>query len=165
VSGQPKLRRAPQESTATESRARPAEAGRGRGVELTAHRSGWSPQRCRSHVAKGDVRAAADCRLPKQVDPRRCRFVQAPKRPERLDCRHVRVPKGSGLTDEVTEEPVSRRRHRSNGKRDTRRDPMTPLMGFVLLPAKSTQVIVVLVFRASTIHSQGFSPSQRFDPT
>lgn len=44
-----------------QSRARPTEAGRGRGVELTAHRSGWPPQRCRSRVAKGDVRAAADC--------------------------------------------------------------------------------------------------------
>ena len=42
---------------------------------------------------------------------------------------------------------------------------MTPPMRFELLPAKSTQVIVVLVCRANTIHSQGFSPSQRFDPT
>jgi hypothetical protein len=73
--------------------------------------------------------------------------------------------KGSGHADEVTEEPVSRHSHRSNGKRDTCRDPMTPPMRFVLLPTKSTQVIVVLVFRASTIHSQGFSPSQRLIPT
>jgi hypothetical protein len=84
---------------------------------------------------------------------------------ERLDCRRVRVPEGSGHSDEVTEEPVSRRCHRSNGKRDTCRDPMTPPMGFVLLPAKSTQAIVVLVFHANTIHSQGFSPSQRLIPT
>jgi hypothetical protein len=91
-----------------QSRARPTEAGRGRGVELTAHRSEWLPQRCRSRVAKGDVRAAADCRLPKQVDLRRRRFVQSPKR---LSASTVGVSgfhKGSGHTDEVTEEPVSR---------------------------------------------------------
>lgn len=33
------------------------------------------------------------------------------------------------------------------------------------LPAKSTRVIVVSVCLTDTIHSQGFSPSQRFDPT
>jgi hypothetical protein len=42
---------------------------------------------------------------------------------------------------------------------------MTPPMRFGVLPAKATQVIVVLDCLTSTIHSQGFSPSQRFNPT
>ena len=33
------------------------------------------------------------------------------------------------------------------------------------LSAKPTQVIVMLVYLTSTVRSQGFSPSQRFDPT
>jgi hypothetical protein len=36
--------------------------------------------------------------------------------------------------------------------------------GVRFLPASTTRAIVVLVCLTSTVHSQGFSPSQRFDP-
>jgi hypothetical protein len=54
---------------------------------------------------------------------------------------------------------------RSNGVRRHAQNSMTPPMGFGPLSAKSAQAIVdVLVCLASTLRSQGFSPSQRIGP-
>jgi hypothetical protein len=70
----------------------------------------WGERRCRADrppkwVAfstvpfahrRGDVRAAADCRLPKQVDVRRCRFVRTPKRPSASTAGMSGFPKEAG---------------------------------------------------------------------
>lgn len=40
-----------------------------------------------------------------------------------------------------------------------------PSLGFWTLMAKQARAIVMLVYLASTFHSQGFSPSQRLHPT
>ena len=83
-----------------------------RPVASSTHRSGKRPQcrvdrppkrvavsTCRSGVAKAMTEAAADCRLPKQVDVRRCRLVRTPKRPGVSTAGVSGFHEGSGQAD------------------------------------------------------------------
>jgi hypothetical protein len=83
-----------------------------RPVTSSSCRSGKRP-RCRSDrpprwvalptvpfaSCRSEIRAAADCRLPEQVDVRRCRFVRAPRRPGASTAGVSGFHEGSGHAD------------------------------------------------------------------
>jgi hypothetical protein len=83
-----------------------------RPVASSSCRSGKRP-RCRSDrpprwvalptvpfaSCRSEIRAAADCRLPEQVDVRRCRFVRAPRRPGASTAGVSGFHEGSGHAD------------------------------------------------------------------
>jgi hypothetical protein len=158
------------EATNTRSAARAMAATR----RTQARSTRWFVQRAVSRLLEHDhsVAAKSGPGNPPEGEPPASRLSPDRSRSSKTRRRHLN--QRESICDGTTHQkgmsnarPICRTTRRSVGKGATRSEgSTTPPLGFGYLPAKSAPVIVdTPAYLTDAFRSQGFSPSQRLDPT